>query len=162
MKLNKLFIGIMAASMCFNTACTDLEPEIYTDVLKEDYFKTPEQFSTLIANAYSQLAGEYGYVYREGYWSMQEYTSDEVVVPTRGTDWFDNGVPQAMHKHTWEENTRECWLYDLIDFKLKGDVGLTYRSIRVLEDHWGFDSNNDDIDDYINRHMAKFFVCVNK
>ena len=107
MKLNKLFIGIMAASMCFNTACTDLEPEIYTDVLKDDYFKTPEQFSTLIANAYSQLAGEYGYIYREGYWSMQEYTSDEVVIPTRGTDWFDNGVPQAMHKHTWEENTRD-------------------------------------------------------
>lgn len=62
----------------------------------------------------------------------------------------------------WEENTRECWLYDLIDFKLKQDVGLTYRSIRVLEDEWGFDSDNDDIDDYINRHMAKFMGKVNK
>lgn len=61
----------------------------------------------------------------------------------------------------WEENTRECWLYDLIDFKLKEDVGLTYRSIRVLEDHWGFDSDNDDIDDYINRHMAKFMEKSN-
>ena len=107
MKLNKFFIGILAASMCFTTACTDLEPEIYSDVLKDDYYKTPEQFSTLVANAYSQLAGEYGYIYREGYWSMQEYTTDEVVIPTRGTDWFDNGVPQAMHKHTWEANTRD-------------------------------------------------------
>lgn len=72
-------------------------------------------------------------------------------------------LDQYIKEHSlWEENTRECWLYDLIDFKLKGDVGLTYRSIRVLEDHWGFDSNNDDIDDYINRHMAKFFACVNK
>lgn len=62
----------------------------------------------------------------------------------------------------WEENTRECWLYDLIDFKLKQDVGLTYRSIRVLEDHWGFDSDNDDIDDYINRHMAKFSAKVSR
>ena len=56
----------------------------------------------------------------------------------------------------WEENTRECWLYDLIDYKLKQDVGLCYRSIRVLEDHWDFDSDNDDIDEYITRHMAKF------
>ncbi len=107
MKLRKLFISAAAFTMLFTTACTDLEPEIYTDVLKDDYYTTSEQFSTLIANAYSQLAGEYGYVYREGYWSMQEYTSDEVVIPTRGTDWYDNGVPIAMHKHTWEENTRD-------------------------------------------------------
>jgi len=89
------------------TACTDLEPEIFTDILVDDYYKTPEQFSSLIADAYTQLAGEWGYVYREGYWSMQQYTSDEVVIPTRGTDWYDNGVPIAMHTHTWEENTRD-------------------------------------------------------
>jgi hypothetical protein len=84
-----------------------LEPEINSDILVDEYYKTPAQFSSLIADAYSQLAGEYGYVYREGYWSMQEYTSDEVVVPTRGTDWYDNGVPIAMHQHKWEEDTRD-------------------------------------------------------
>lgn len=106
MKLNKMLIGIGISNLLLISSCS-LEPEVYTDVRKEDYFQTPAQFSTLIANAYAQLAGEYGYVYREGYWSMQQYTSDEVVVPTRGTDWFDNGVPIAMHKHTWEENTRD-------------------------------------------------------
>lgn len=107
MKLFKLYTGIASLGLLLTTACTDLTPEIYTDVQKEDYFKTPAQFSTLIANAYAQLAGEYGYVYREGYWSMQEYTSDEVVVPTRGTDWYDGGVPIKMHTHTWEEDTRD-------------------------------------------------------
>ena len=107
MKSIKLFIGCTVLGLCLSTACTDLEPEIYSDVKKDDYYKTPAQFSTLIANAYSQLAGEHGYVYREGYWSMQQYTSDEVVVPARGNDWFDNGVPMMMHKHTWEENTRD-------------------------------------------------------
>lgn len=107
MKLNKLYAGLASLSLLFSTACTDLTPEIYTDVQKEDYFQTPAQFSTLIANAYAQLAGEYGYIYREGYWSMQEYTSDEVVVPTRGTDWYDGGVPIKMHTQTWEEDTRD-------------------------------------------------------
>lgn len=107
MKRNKIFIVLAVLGVMLSTACTDLEREIYTDVLAEDYYQTPEQFATLIANAYSQLAGEYGYVYREGYWSMQEYTSDEVVVPTRGTDWYDGGVPQMMHKHTWEADTRD-------------------------------------------------------
>jgi len=100
----KLFAAALGLAA---VACTDLSPEVYTDVRKEDYFKTPEQFSTLIANAYSQLAGEYGYIYREGFWSLQEYTSDEVVVPTRGTDWYDAGVPMAMHQHTWGSNTRD-------------------------------------------------------
>ena len=93
--------------MCFTTACTDLTPEVYGDVTSDNYFTTPEQFSNLIANAYAQMIGEYGYVYREGYWSMQEYTTDEVVIPTRGTDWYDNGVPIAMHQHTWVFNTRD-------------------------------------------------------
>ena len=60
----------------------------------------------------------------------------------------------------WEENVREYWLYDLMDYTLKQDVGLTYRTIRILEDHWGFDSNNDDIDEYINRHMTDFMKKV--
>ena len=49
----------------------------------------------------------------------------------------------------------ECWLFDLIDFKLQGNAGLCYRSIRMLESHWGFDSDNDDIDFYIIRHMRE-------
>ena len=92
LKFKNICLSLAVIATAVMPSCTDLEPEIYTDVLKDNYFTTTEQFSTLIANAYSNLAGEYGYVYREGYWSMQEYTSDEVVVPTRGTDWFDNGV----------------------------------------------------------------------
>jgi hypothetical protein len=105
--MKKIYTVILAVLGLGAVACTDLSPEVYTDVRKEDYFQTPAQFSTLIANAYSQLAGEYGYIYREGFWSLQEYTSDAVIVPTRGTDWFDAGVPQAMHKHTWGSNTRD-------------------------------------------------------
>ncbi|OJV31928.1 MAG: hypothetical protein BGO29_00355 [Bacteroidales bacterium 36-12] len=107
MKKNKIYILVAVFGVMLSTACTDLEREIYTDIQIDEYYQTPGQFATLIANAYSQLAGEYGYVYREGYWSMQEYTSDEVVVPTRGTDWYDGGVPQMMHKHTWEADTRD-------------------------------------------------------
>ena len=59
-----------------------------------------------------------------------------------------------IKKHDlWDVNTRECWLFDLIDFKLQGNAGLCYRSISMLEMHWGFDSDNDDIDFYIIRHM---------
>jgi hypothetical protein len=84
-----------------------LEPEVFSDVLKDDYYQTPEQFATMLANAYSQLAGEYGYVYREGYWSLQQYTSDEVAVPIRAGHWDDNGAPLRMQQHTWNYDTRD-------------------------------------------------------
>ena len=102
-----IYTSIVAIVLGVTTSCTNLDPEVNSDVLQSEYFKTPAQFSTLLANAYTQLAGEYGYVYREGNWSLQESTTDEVVVPTRGTEWFDNGVPIKMHQHTWETDTRE-------------------------------------------------------
>ena len=30
-----------------------------------------------------------------------------MIVPTRGTDWYDAGVPIKMHTHTWEADTRD-------------------------------------------------------
>ena len=57
--MKKIFYILTAVLGFGAVACTDLSPEVYTDVRKEDYFQTPQQFSTLIANAYSQLAGEY-------------------------------------------------------------------------------------------------------
>ena len=62
----------------------------------------------------------------------------------------------------WEENVIECWLYDLCDYALKQDVGLTYKTIRVLEDHWGFDTDKDDIDEFITEHMEKFMEKINR
>ena len=49
-----------------------------------------------------------------------------------------------------------------MDYTLKQDAGLTYRTIRVLEDHWGFDSDKDDIDEYIYKYMDEFMQKVNK
>jgi len=98
MKLNKIFILSAFCSISF-LSC-NVDPEVYTDVWRDNYYKTPEQVATLVASAYSQLAGEYGYVYREGYWSMQEYTSDEVIVPTRGTDWLTTAyLSKCTHTH---------------------------------------------------------------
>ena len=69
---------------------------------------------------------------------------------------YRNILDEYIKKHDlWDVNTRECWLFDLIDFKLQGNAGLCYRSIRMLESHWGFDSDNDDIDFYIIRHMRE-------
>jgi len=39
---------------------------------------------------------------QDNIWAMQEHTSDEVVGPTRGGDWDDNGIWRQLHQHTWD------------------------------------------------------------
>jgi hypothetical protein len=109
MKINIKKIGLLLGlgTMALCQSCVDLEPEVYSKMDAEEFNQNPEVFESKLGDVYVNLQREYGYVYREGYWSMQEYTTDEVVIPTRGTDWFDNGVPIAMHQHTWTFNTRD-------------------------------------------------------
>jgi hypothetical protein len=37
-----------------------------------------------------------------GIYSMLEHTSDELIPPTRGVDWSDNGVWRSLYTHTWD------------------------------------------------------------
>lgn len=43
----------------------------------------------------NQLIGQYGYQ------ALQEHSSDELLGPTRGTDWDDFGTWRRLHLHTW-------------------------------------------------------------
>ena len=55
--------------------------------------------SLLLSAAYADLGGPLtgqGLVF-----CLQENTSDEALVPTRGGDWDDNGVWRVLHNHTW-------------------------------------------------------------
>ena len=36
-----------------------------------------------------------------GWWSLQEFPTDEAIVPTRAGDWDDNGAWRALHLHKW-------------------------------------------------------------
>jgi len=59
-------------------------------------FASNESYSSLVVektvNSYGGYVGEI--------WSVNQVTSDETVVPTRGADWFDGGNWQRLHLHT--------------------------------------------------------------
>ena len=40
-----------------------------------------------------------------GYYNLSEITTDEMLVPTRGSDWFDNGRWLEIHRQTWTANS---------------------------------------------------------
>jgi hypothetical protein len=46
-------------------------------------------------------------------WHVQEQTSDELIAPTRGPDWDDNGAWRSLFSHTWNgDNTHIVGAYN--------------------------------------------------
>ncbi|MEQ8575350.1 MAG: RagB/SusD family nutrient uptake outer membrane protein, partial [Fulvivirga sp.] len=52
-----------------------------------------------VDNLYNGISGQIAS--QENIYSLSEVTSDILLVPTRGTDWGDNGVWRTLHAHTW-------------------------------------------------------------
>ncbi len=97
MKANNLKIGILLTGALLFSAC-DLEEEVFSEVTANNFFLTDEQVVTSIGSIYTNL---YSYLGNESIWSFNEGPSDEMVIPTKGTDWFENGHWQRFHRHEW-------------------------------------------------------------
>jgi hypothetical protein len=55
---------------------------------------TPPSISAVYEQL-NQLVGQYGYQ------ALQEHSTDELLGPTRGTDWDDFGTWRRLHLHSW-------------------------------------------------------------
>ncbi|WP_417363418.1 RagB/SusD family nutrient uptake outer membrane protein [Galbibacter sp.] len=100
MKTSKIYILIITALFLGFTGCTDLEIE-QTDSRFQNLtgeFTGIEPTSSL-ENLYNSVRGQVQT--QENLYGITEVSSDEFVVPTRGTDWGDNGVWRTLHSHTW-------------------------------------------------------------
>ena len=94
---NKLLLltGVLVTSL----GCTDLEEELFSDVTVDSFFTTEEEFISALGAAYTNLYGISG----DGFFILQEVPSDEMIVPQRGADWFDNGAWARLHTHQYTE-----------------------------------------------------------
>lgn len=81
-------------------SCTDLEIDETDSLLTEDFqgLSGDESASTL-NDAYNSLIGAVGT--QENLYSLSEVTSDALLIPTRGSDWGDNGLWRQLHQHSW-------------------------------------------------------------
>lgn len=62
-------------------------------------FNGVENPATSLDNLYNNLTGQVAT--QEELYALSEVTADVLIVPTRGTDWGDNGVWRTLHAHTW-------------------------------------------------------------
>jgi starch-binding outer membrane protein, SusD/RagB family len=102
MKNSKFFfiLSLLVLSAWAFQACTDLEVEATDSVF------TPVTGATFAGDGPALLASAYNdlnaFTSQESIYSLYEHVSDEMIPPTRGTDWGDNGVWRTLHQHTWD------------------------------------------------------------
>jgi starch-binding outer membrane protein, SusD/RagB family len=100
--MNKM-IRILTVLVCIGilSACTDLE----TKEVDSQVIVTDESGASNVDPA-AALEGSYNalgaFTDQASIYSLIEHTSDELIPPTRGVDWSDNGVWRSLYTHTWD------------------------------------------------------------
>lgn len=98
MKKNLLnIIPVLLLAAVIIPGCTKLDSKVYNQVTPNNFFQTPQQVNAFLAQAYSPMTNiPFGASF-----NLNEVSSDEIVVPTRGNDWYDGGKWQNLWKHNF-------------------------------------------------------------
>ncbi len=100
-KTNHLFIPLLALLTGIGmSSCSKLNETVYGTIS----IAPPVTGSTppgSLGGVYNQLNGNM--TNDQGDWfALNEHTTDEILGPTRGTDWDDFGTWRRLHLHTWD------------------------------------------------------------
>jgi starch-binding outer membrane protein, SusD/RagB family len=112
MKKATLYAKVLATGLfvsLFSNACTDLDENLYDSIRQDDFLKTEEEFIAALGSAYTTL---YGIGNHGSYFSVQEVSSDEIMIPQRGGDWGDGGQWLNVHRHEYkptDPNINNAW-----------------------------------------------------
>lgn len=101
---------MLALALPFNS-CTDLDPELYSDLSSSNFPTGQGDIIGLYLSAYTRL---FPMMNHNSYMSIQEVSSDEIVIPVRGSDWFDGGIWVRTHRLTFDPTDAQfnnAWVF---------------------------------------------------
>jgi starch-binding outer membrane protein, SusD/RagB family len=78
--------------------CTDLSENPPSLITSSNFFHNEAEVLAGLAGVYAQLRST---APEGGVYDANEVSTDEIVVPTRGQDWYDNGQWIDLHNVTW-------------------------------------------------------------
>ncbi|GEP97424.1 RagB/SusD family nutrient uptake outer membrane protein [Chitinophaga cymbidii] len=95
-------IYLTAALTILFCGCTNLEEDVYDQVLETSFEATENDLPSVIAPAYTVMRNLY--IGWQGNFDLQEESADAIVTPERPNGWYDAGTYQRMHWHEWPSN----------------------------------------------------------
>src|SRR5437762_3003937 len=82
--------------------CTKLTEVPHDALTTATAFHTDAEVLAGVAGVYAQLRA----IEWVGYITLEDLTTDVAIVPTRGSDWYDNGQWLDLHRQTWTPKER--------------------------------------------------------
>jgi hypothetical protein len=90
----------LTPALGFMQGCTDLTEVPSSSITPENFYKNEDEVIGGLASVYAQLRTT-----TDEYYNLSEISTDEMIVPTRGQDWYDNGKWLDIHRQTWGANS---------------------------------------------------------
>lgn len=80
------------------TGCNKLDETVFSDLPADGYKSQPKDVYSFIGSVYPNMRGFYGHT---GLFSMQQISTDALVLPANASGWDDGGRYKQFHQHTW-------------------------------------------------------------
>ena len=130
MKLKHIIaVTVGAAALCAPSC--DLDEKFYSEVTPDTFFTSPESSYAVLCRPFTHWKWYIG----ADRWYLQELTTDEMVCPKRGSDWYNSGEYYRLHYHTWSPDDR--FVVNTYD----GTTGGISRALEAKSDLQGVDYN---------------------
>ena len=88
----------LAAPTVLVGACDSLDTDPYSQIPADQFYKSEEEVLAALAPVYANLRN---LTTNNGYHGISQVSSDETIVPTRGTDWGDGGAWLQLQRQDW-------------------------------------------------------------
>lgn len=130
MKLKHIIaVTVGAAALCAPSC--DLDEKFYSEVTPDTFFTSHESTYAVLCRPFTHWKWYIG----ADRWYLQELTTDEMVCPKRGSDWYNSGEYYRLHYHTWSPDDR--FVVNTYD----GTTGGISRALEAKSDLQGVDYN---------------------
>jgi len=145
MKYFRILVSLFFALFLFS--CTKLDEDFRSQLETNNTVNI--KASDLLISAYNSIGGSFQG--NGNLWSTSTITSDEAIAPTRGPDWYDNGLWQALHAHTWNADhefvangftemlSAQFAASNVLQFSPTAQEAAEARFLRALSMYWVLD-----------------------
>jgi len=126
--MKKIFyhIAFLILLACSAWSCHDLDVPVTSELTPNIFPKDSIQFVEASGPAYAALRGNFSL----DYFFMQTLSTDEAILPARGTNWYDNKNYLMLHYHSWTRDhpwTNSCWTW------LSKVIGTSNQVLSILK-----------------------------
>ncbi len=111
-------------------SCTKLDEQVYSTMTYDNFFKTEAQVLSAAGPAYSTLKA---YVDPNYTWGANELSTDEMLLPHRGVDWFNGGIYERFHTNTWLSSdfiVNNAWYANYLGITYCNNTIYQYKAIK--------------------------------